>query len=58
MTKPNSMLCKLKGKRTYLICALGIVWAILGSALGYMSVEESINVTLAALGAAGLRAAK
>ena len=58
MTKPNCMLYKLKGKRTYLICELGILWAVVGSVLGYMSVEESINITLAALGAAGLRAAK
>ncbi len=48
----------LKGKRTYIICGLGIVWAIVGALLGYLSPQEALNVGLASLGGAGLRAAK
>lgn len=45
----------LKGKKTYIICALSIVWAIGGAILGYLDPTEALNISLAALGAAGLR---
>lgn len=51
------MLSKLKGKRTYIICALGVTWAVAGAVLGYLSPQEALNIGLAALGGAGLRAA-
>jgi len=49
---------KLTGKRTYIVCSLAVLWAISGVLLGYLQPQESVNIVLAALGAAGLRASK
>ena len=46
----------LKGKRTYIVCALGIIWAIVGIIFGWLEEITAINVILASLGGAGLRA--
>jgi len=50
------MLKFLKGRRTYVVCVVAIIWAIGGLALGYLSSDETVNIVLASLAAAGLRA--
>lgn len=45
----------LKGKKTYIVCAITILWAWVGVALAMHGPETAIQVTLAALTAAGLR---
>lgn len=45
----------LKGKKTYIIAGVTIIWAIVGASMGYMEPQEAFNLVLAALGAAGLR---
>lgn len=49
------MLAKLKGKKTFIICGASILWAILGAVLGLLEPVDALNVSLAAMGAAGLR---
>jgi len=50
------MWSKLSGKKTFIVCAVGVLWAVIGAVLGYLSPEESLNIVLASLGGAGLRA--
>ena len=45
----------LKGKKTYIICALTIVWAVVGTLLHQIPADEAINLALAALGGAAMR---
>ncbi len=49
------MLAKLKGKKTFIVAAVSIVWAIVGAIAGLLSPDEALNVALAALAVAGLR---
>ena len=46
---------QLQGKKTYIICGIGILWAIVGAILGQLSPEESLQIGLTALTAAGIR---
>ena len=57
-SKKNNMFESLKGQRTYIVCILAVTWALVGFFLNFLQPEEAINVILAALGGAGLRASK
>ena len=45
----------LTGWKTYIVCAVGIIYAIAGVYTGHLDGTTAVNVILAALGAAGLR---
>lgn len=46
----------LSGKKTYVVCVLTIIWAVIGLAAGFLGAEEGVTIILAALGGAGVRA--
>lgn len=43
------------GKKTYAVVAAAIIYAVLGVALGQISVDEAVKIILAALGGAAIR---
>lgn len=49
------MFDKLEGKKTYLLCALTIAWAIVGGLAGWLEWEAAQSMISAALIGAGLR---
>tara|TARA_R100001530_G_scaffold95923_1_gene66728 strand:- start:1919 stop:2080 length:162 start_codon:yes stop_codon:yes gene_type:complete len=49
------MLDKLNGKKTYIVCSLSVVWAIVGFALGLLEIEAAQQFVVTALVGAGLR---
>lgn len=53
--KRNNMLDKLNGKKTYIVCSLSVVWAIVGFALGLLEIEAAQQFVVTALVGAGLR---
>lgn len=49
------MLAKLNGYKTYIVCALAVIYAATGFFSGNLDANTAMQVVLAALGAAGLR---
>ena len=47
----------LQGKKTYIVCALTIIFALLGGFLGFYPWPTVLQMILAALAAAGFRSA-
>lgn len=45
----------IKGKKTYLVVCLMIIYVVLGIALGFMDNEQAGSIFLEALAIAGLR---
>lgn len=45
----------MSGSKTYIVCAVAVVYAITGFYSGNLDITSALNVVLAALGAAGLR---
>ncbi len=45
----------MTGYKTYVVAALGIIYAVAGFLTGHVDGNSAIEVILAALGAAGLR---
>lgn len=45
----------MSGYKTYIVCAVAIVYAITGVMSGHLDMNSAVGVILAALGAAGLR---
>ncbi len=45
----------IKGKKTYIVCVVAILYAIAGVWLGDLELAHAGEVVLTALGAAGLR---
>jgi len=45
----------IKGKKTYIVCALAIIYALTGVATGNLEITQAVETILAALGAASLR---
>lgn len=45
----------MSGTKTYIVCAIAIIYAIAGVYTGNLDVNAAFQVVLAALGAAGLR---
>ena len=52
------MWSKLQGKKTYIVCAVTIVWAAIGSYMGWIDADAAQQMIFGALGMSGLRAAK
>lgn len=46
----------LSGKKTYILCALAFVWAIVGLICGWLEVNEAVALLEVSLVGAGLRA--
>ena len=44
------------GKKTFLVCGVTLVYAVVGWYLKKLGAEEAVNLVLAALGGASLRA--
>ena len=53
--KINSMLNRVDGYKTYLVCLLGVVWAFVGLGMGWLESDQAMTIVLASLGGAGLR---
>ena len=49
------MLQSFNGSKTYLVCAVAVLYAITGFFSGHLDANTAIQTVLAALGAAGLR---
>lgn len=49
------MLSSLKGKKTYIVCALMVVYALSGLLIGEVGSQEAVTLILTALGLGGLR---
>lgn len=45
----------LNGYKTYIVCAVAIIYAVAGLYLGNLDFNSAAQMVLAALGAAGLR---
>lgn len=45
----------LQGKKTYLVCVVGVVYALSALATGHMSQQDAIQAVLVALGGASMR---
>jgi len=45
----------LSGYKTYIVCAVAVIYAVAGFYTGNLDLNAAIQVVLAALGAAGLR---
>ena len=50
-------LSKIDGYKTYIVCAITIIYAVAGAILGYLTWVQATQMVLAALGAAGFRSA-
>lgn len=49
------MLQSLQGYKTYIICAIALIYAASGFFTGNLDANNAIQIALTALGAAGLR---
>lgn len=51
------MLNKLSGFKTYIVCALGLVYAAIGFSMGWLDSAQAMQFVQISLAAAGLRSA-
>ena len=51
------MLTWLSGKKTYIVCAITIIYALTGGYLKFISWQDAYNLILVACGAGGFRSA-
>ena len=52
----QKLILLLQGKKAYLIMGATILYAVIGVALGFMSLEDAATLVLGALGLGALRA--